>query len=143
MATSATDESPPEDSTSLADKQERVRQVLWHCLKDPPRVQVTVGPGVLRVAAKFTTTSLGVQFDSVESSREEIVVAANLDPLTVQVNFEQLASLARLDSIEDASQIWESFKQEVSSIPFGGASTGWSQALRWVPLPQSSRFTDP
>jgi hypothetical protein len=127
MATSAIDESPPADSTSLADKQERVRQVLRHCLKDPPRVEVTVGPGVLRVAARFRTTSVGVHFDNVESSPEEIAVAANLDPATVEVNFEQLVSLAGLDSIEEAFRIWDSIKQEVSSAPSDGGGTGQSQ----------------
>jgi hypothetical protein len=89
MPTSASDGPPlPADDTSLADKQEKVRRVLWSCLKDPPRVEVTVGPGVFKVAAKFTTASVGVRFEKVESSPEEITVAANLDPATVEVNFE-------------------------------------------------------
>jgi hypothetical protein len=129
MATSATDESPPENSTSLADKQERVRQVLWHCLRDPPRVETTVGPGLLRVAAKFTTTSIGVKFDNVETSPEEITVAANIDPTTVEVNFEQLVSLAGLDSNEEALHIWNSSKQDTRSAPSDGGGTGQSQTL--------------
>jgi hypothetical protein len=114
---------------SLADKQERVRQVLWHCLRDPPRVEITVGPGLLRVAAKFTTTSIGVNFDNVETSPEEITVAANIDPTTVEVNFEQLVSLAGLDSNEEALHIWNSIKQEVRSAPSDGGRTGQSQTL--------------
>lgn len=88
MSNPSTNESPPEDDISLADKQERVRQVLWHSLKDPPRVEVTTGPGELKVAARFIKTSVGVHFGEVEVGPGEITVAAKLDPATVEINFE-------------------------------------------------------
>lgn len=129
MSASATNPATPEHDMSLADKQERVRRVLWHCLKDPPRVEVTAGPGLLSVAAKFTTTSVGVHFADVETSPEEITVAAKLDPSTVEVNFEQLGALAELDGAEEAVVVWESIKREVSAAPHVGESTGQSQIV--------------
>lgn len=129
MPTSATDPSPPEHDMSLSDKQERVRRVLWHCLKNPPRVEVTVGPGELSVAAKFTTTSVGVHFGDVQTGSEEIVVAAKLDPATVEVNLEQLGDLAELDSAEEASLVCDSIKQQVGAVPPACERTGHSHSL--------------
>jgi hypothetical protein len=65
----------------------------------------------------------------VETSPEEITVAANIDPTTVEVNFEQLVSLAGLDSNEEALHIWDSIKQEVRSAPSDGGRTSQSQTL--------------
>lgn len=94
-------ESPVTDQGNiLAEKQERVRRVLWHCLKSPPQVEVKVGPGELRVAAKFNVGDVGVHFEDVKTEAGQIVVAAQLDPLNVEVNFEQLSALAGLESVE-------------------------------------------
>lgn len=111
-------ESPVTDQDNiLAEKQEKVRRVLWHCLKSPPQVEVKVGPGELRVAAKFNLGNVGVHFEDVKSKAGQIVVAAQLDPLTVEVNFEQLSALAGLEGVEEAIHIWEAIKEQVGTAP--------------------------
>lgn len=110
----------------LAEKQERVRRVLWHCLKSPPQVEVKVGPGELRVAAKFNLGDVGVLFEDVKMEDGQIVIAAQLDPSTVEVNFEQLSALAGLDNTEEAIHIWEAIKEQVGTVSPALDIEGWS-----------------
>lgn len=118
MSSTPLDECPATDREKVwAEKQNQAREVLWSCLKDPPQVEVKVSPGELRVAAMFSIGSPGVEFEDVEAGPKEIVVAAKLDPATVEVNMEKLAALAGLESVGEAVSIWESFKEQVGSIP--------------------------
>ena len=120
-------ESPVADQDNiLAEKQERVRRVLWHCLKSPPQVEVKVGPGELRVAAKFNLGDVGVHFEDVKTEAGQIVVVAHLDPLNVEVNFEQLATLAGLEGVEEAMNIWGTMKEQVATAPSALDIGGWS-----------------
>lgn len=118
MSSAPLDEHPDVDrDKTLTEKQDKVRKVLWHCVKDPPQVENRIGPGELRFAAKFSIGSAGVKFEDVKTGPHEIVVVAHLDPQTAEVNMEQLTALAGLDSVDEAVSIWESIKELVASTP--------------------------
>jgi hypothetical protein len=90
----------------LTEKQERVRQCFWACLKTPPQIDVEIRPGGgIRATATFDKTVAGVKFEDIESNPKQIRVAAEFDLTTVEVDFERLAATTGLESAREAEEI--------------------------------------
>lgn len=116
--TSADAPSSSQANITLTEKQERVRMCLTACLNSPPRFDLRIDPGRgCTFAATFDKTAAGVRFASVKTSSDKIIVSAESDLSSVEVNFERLTAATGLENVEETKEIWESTKRLVKSDP--------------------------
>lgn len=91
---------------------------LLACLKSPPRFDLKIQPGrQCTFAATFDKTTAGVRFGSAETSSDRIIVSAEFDLSSVEVDFERLTAATGLENVEETEEIWKSIKRLVKSDP--------------------------
>jgi hypothetical protein len=72
-------------------------------------------------AAAFDKTAAGVRFGNVESSDDRIIVPADFDLATVEVDLERLTAATGLSGVEETEKVWESIVQLVQKHSPGAA----------------------
>lgn len=94
------------------------------CLKSPPRFDLKIQPGrQCTFAATFDKTAAGVRFGNVESSDDRIIVPADFDLATVEVDLERLTAATGLSGVEETEKVWASVVQLVqNTVPGQHAS---------------------